>query len=75
MASTDLPPLIIHAPDPYLARPQRQRVKAAVLGIMVNASYMTTATRNELGHLSLRLRGLTREIKVSRAFAHLFRPM
>lgn len=44
-------------------------------GIMVNAAYMTTATRNELGHLSLRLRGLTREVKVSRAFAHLFRPM
>ena len=44
-------------------------------GVMVNASCMTTATRNELGHLSLRLRGLTREIKVSRAFAHLFRPM
>ena len=44
-------------------------------GIMVNASCMTTATRNELGHLSLRLRGLAREVKVSRAFAHLFRPM
>jgi DNA-binding LytR/AlgR family response regulator len=44
-------------------------------GIMVNASCMTTATRNELGHLSLRLRGLTREVNVSRAFAHLFRPM
>lgn len=43
--------------------------------VMVNASCMTTATRNELGHLSLRLRGLAREIKVSRAFAHLFRPM
>jgi DNA-binding LytR/AlgR family response regulator len=44
-------------------------------GVMVNASCMTTAIRNELGHLSLRLRGLTREVKVSRAFAHLFRPM
>ena len=44
-------------------------------GVMVNASCMTTATRNELGHLSLRLRGLAREVKVSRAFAHLFRPM
>ena len=43
--------------------------------VMVNASCMTTATRDELGHLSLRLRGLTREVKVSRAFAHLFRPM
>jgi DNA-binding LytR/AlgR family response regulator len=44
-------------------------------GVMVNAAHMTTATRNELGHLSLRLRGLAREVKVSRAFAHLFRPM
>jgi DNA-binding LytR/AlgR family response regulator len=44
-------------------------------GVMVNASCMTAATRNELGHLSLRLRGLSRDIKVSRAFAHLFRPM
>ena len=44
-------------------------------GVMVNASCMTTAARNELGHLSLRLRGLAREVKVSRAFAHLFRPM
>jgi len=43
--------------------------------VMVNASCMTAATRNELGHLSLRLRGLAREVKVSRAFAHLFRPM
>ena len=44
-------------------------------GVMVNAAHMTTATRNELGHLTLRLRGLAREVKVSRAFAHLFRPM
>jgi len=44
-------------------------------GVMVNAACMTTATRNELGHFSLRLRGLAREVKVSRAFAHLFRPM
>jgi DNA-binding LytR/AlgR family response regulator len=44
-------------------------------GTMVNAAHMTTATRNELGHLSLHLRGLAREVSVSRAFAHLFRPM
>jgi DNA-binding LytR/AlgR family response regulator len=42
---------------------------------MVNAACMTTVTRNELGHLSLRLRGLARDVQVSRAFAHLFRPM
>jgi DNA-binding LytR/AlgR family response regulator len=44
-------------------------------GTMVNAACMTSATRDELGHVALRLRGLDRAIKVSRAFAHLFRPM
>jgi DNA-binding LytR/AlgR family response regulator len=44
-------------------------------GVMVNAACMAIATRDELGHLTLRLRGLERGVKVSRAFAHLFRPM
>lgn len=44
-------------------------------GVMVNAACMATATRDELGHYTLRLRGLERPVKVSRAFAHLFRPM
>lgn len=44
-------------------------------GTMVNAACMTSASRDELGHVALRLRGLDRTIKVSRAFAHLFRPM
>ena len=44
-------------------------------GVMVNAECMASATRDEIGHLSLRLRGLERTAKVSRAFAHLFRPM
>jgi DNA-binding LytR/AlgR family response regulator len=42
---------------------------------MVNAACMSSATRDEFGHVSLELRGLDRPIKVSRAFAHLFRPM
>jgi DNA-binding LytR/AlgR family response regulator len=42
---------------------------------MVNAACMTTATRDDFGHVSLKLRGLDRPVKVSRAFAHLFRPM
>ncbi len=42
---------------------------------MVNAACMLSATRDELGHVSLRLRGLERAVNVSRAFAHLFRPM
>jgi DNA-binding LytR/AlgR family response regulator len=44
-------------------------------GTMVNASHMASATRDELGHMTLKLRGLDRGVKVSRAFAHLFRPM
>jgi DNA-binding LytR/AlgR family response regulator len=43
--------------------------------VMVNANCITSATRDELGHYTLALRGLSRTIKVSRAFAHLFRPM
>jgi DNA-binding LytR/AlgR family response regulator len=42
---------------------------------MVNAACMTSATRDEFGHVSLKLRGLDRPVKVSRAFAHRFRPM
>lgn len=44
-------------------------------GTLVNAACMTIATRDDLGHYTLRLRGLDRPIRVSRAFAHLFRPM
>lgn len=44
-------------------------------GTLVNAACMSSATRDELGHYTLRLRGLDRPVKVSRAFAHLFRPM
>jgi len=43
--------------------------------VMVNASHMASATRDELGHFTLTLRGLPRPVKVSRAFSHLFRPM
>lgn len=44
-------------------------------GTLVNAACMASATRDEMGHYSLKLRGLERTVKVSRAFAHLFRPM
>jgi DNA-binding LytR/AlgR family response regulator len=43
--------------------------------VMVNASRMASATRDELGHYTLSLRGLSRTVNVSRAFSHLFRPM
>lgn len=43
--------------------------------VMVNASCILSATRDENGHYSLALRGLQRPVKVSRAFGHLFRAM
>lgn len=43
--------------------------------VMVNATTILSATRDENGHYSLAVRGLQRPLKVSRAFAHLFRPM
>jgi DNA-binding LytR/AlgR family response regulator len=43
--------------------------------VMVNFNSILSATRDENGHYSLTLRGLARPLKVSRAFAHLFRAM
>jgi len=43
--------------------------------VMVNGNAILSATRDENGHYSLAVRGLQRPLKVSRAFAHLFRPM
>jgi len=43
--------------------------------VMVNSNAILSATRDEIGHYSLSLRGLPRPVKVSRAFGHLFRPM
>lgn len=43
--------------------------------VLVNSHHIVSATRDELGHYSLAVRGLQRPVKVSRAFAHLFRPM
>jgi len=44
-------------------------------GVLVNFNCILSATRDEIGHYSLTLRGLQRPIKVSRAFGHLFRAM
>lgn len=44
-------------------------------GVLVNLARMDSATRDELGHYNLRLLGLEKTLKVSRAFNHLFRPM
>jgi len=43
--------------------------------VMVNTNAILSATRDENGHYSLAVRGLQRPLRVSRAFAHLFRPM
>ncbi len=43
--------------------------------VLVNTNHVVSATRDELGHYSLAVRGLQRPLKVSRAFAHLFKPM
>ena len=43
--------------------------------VLVSSRHIVSATRDELGHCSLTVRGLRRPVKVSRAFAHLFRPM
>jgi DNA-binding LytR/AlgR family response regulator len=43
--------------------------------VLVNAGCILSAVRDENGHYSLALRGLQRQVKVSRAFTHLFRAM
>ena len=43
--------------------------------VLVNSNAILSATRDEIGHYSLAVRGLQRPVKVSRAFGHLFRPM
>ncbi|MBP9931787.1 MAG: LytTR family transcriptional regulator DNA-binding domain-containing protein, partial [Rhodoferax sp.] len=44
-------------------------------GVVVNFNCILSATRDDIGHFSLTLRGLQRPLKVSRAFGHLFRAM
>jgi len=43
--------------------------------VVVNMNHIASATRDEMGHYTLSLRGMKRSLKVSRAFSHLFRPM
>jgi DNA-binding LytR/AlgR family response regulator len=43
--------------------------------VLVNTDCIVSATRDELGHTHLAVRGLDRPVPVSRAFTHLFRPM
>jgi DNA-binding LytR/AlgR family response regulator len=44
-------------------------------GTVVNSSHIAHAKRDELGHLSLTLKGRKDELAVSRQFAHLFKQM
>ena len=44
-------------------------------GTVVNSQHIVLAKRDELGHLSLTLKGRKDEIAVSRQFAHLFKQM
>jgi DNA-binding LytR/AlgR family response regulator len=44
-------------------------------GTVVNSQHVTLAKRDELGHLTLTLKGRKDEIAVSRQFAHLFKQM
>ena len=43
--------------------------------VLVNTNSILSAKRDENGHYTLSLRGLQRQLKVSRAFGHLFRAM
>jgi DNA-binding LytR/AlgR family response regulator len=43
--------------------------------VVVNRRAILSASRDDLGHVSLKLRGVTRPLAVSRAFSHHFRPM
>jgi DNA-binding LytR/AlgR family response regulator len=43
--------------------------------VVVNRRAILSASRNDLGHVTLTLRGVTRSLAVSRAFSHHFRPM
>jgi DNA-binding LytR/AlgR family response regulator len=44
-------------------------------GTVVNSAHITHAKRDELGHLTLTMKGRKDEIAVSRQFAHLFKQM
>jgi DNA-binding LytR/AlgR family response regulator len=44
-------------------------------GTVVNSQHITHAKRDELGHLTLTLKGRKEEVPVSRQFAHLFKQM
>ena len=59
----------IDQPEPNLAS------KRALRGTVVNSAHIALARRDELGHLTLTLKGRKDEIPVSRQFAHLFKQM
>ena len=58
-----------------LARVSPQHFMQVHRSVIVNRRAIVSATRNEMGHVTLQLRGISRMVPVSRAFAHHFRPM
>jgi DNA-binding LytR/AlgR family response regulator len=44
-------------------------------GVVVNRKTILCALRDDTGRMTLQLRGTNKTVRVSRAFAHLFRPM
>jgi DNA-binding LytR/AlgR family response regulator len=58
-----------------LCRLSQQQFMQVHRSVIVNRRAIVSATRNELGHVTLQLRGSSRKIPVSRAFAHHFKAM
>lgn len=84
LEATDKYVNVITADSEALVRMSLREIAARIDGsdftqvhrsVLVNTRHIVSATRDELGHYSLTVRGLKRRVKVSRAFAHLFRPM
>jgi DNA-binding LytR/AlgR family response regulator len=58
-----------------LCRLSPQQFMQVHRSVIVNRRAIISATRSEMGHVTLQLRGTSRMVPVSRAFAHHFRPM
>lgn len=58
-----------------LCRLSSQQFMQVHRSVIVNRRAILSATRSEMGHVTLQLRGTSRTVPVSRAFAHHFRPM
>ncbi|MBK1616040.1 DNA-binding response regulator [Rubrivivax gelatinosus] len=84
LEATDKYVNVVTADGEALVRMSLRELAARIVGaeftqvhrsVYVATGRIRSATRDELGHYSLAVDGLARPLKVSRAFAHLFRPM